>query len=272
MRRDPRWPQLALCAGLSLFTVFAGFVTAGHASLALLVGLGLWVFGIFFAGLYRDEILPIVGEKLLVSFTLIFWYGFAAEFYHGTRLQQVLLVVSLLPSAATLYVAWARPVLASWSRLTLYAWYLLIVVFLGWLQFPFGNLSIFAGGSGRGWLGPIDAFATGMASLYLLANAFYLYLLLPIPGNGQSFSDRMRQWHDLTHLMTQRCSDQDGPSHGQALAIVGVLAAGLLVNYAFALLPYSLMISVAIVASALLLERPSVRLALSGSAESAAND
>lgn len=226
---------------------------------AFIAGVGLGVFGLFFSGLYRDEILPPVGDKLLLAFTLIFWFALVTGFYHGTQPQRMLLYVSLPPTAAIVYVAAVRPALGFWGKLWLYTWYLVIVVFLGWLQFPFGNLSIFNDRAAIGWLGPIDAFATGMALLYLLANAFYLYLLLPIPGKGQSFSNRMREWHELTDLMTQRCSDQDGPGDGRAFAIIAALGPLLLLNYVFEALPNSLVVSTAIVASAALLERPPVR-------------
>ena len=263
VRRNPKWPQLALCAGVALVGVIAAFVKGGGHHPALIIGVGLGVFGVFFAGVYRDEILPPVGDKLLLAFTLIFWFGLVTGLHHGTQPQPALMLASLLPTAATIYIAALRPDLCFWGKLGLYTWYLMIVVFLGWLQFPLGNLSIFNDRAAIGWLGPIDALATGMASLYLLVNAFYLSLLLPIPGRSESFSDRMKAWHELTALMTQRCSDQDGPGDGRAFAIIGTLGALLLLNYVLEVLPNSLVISLAIVAAAALLERPPVRHAVS---------
>ena len=253
VRRNPRWAQLAACAGIALFGVVAA-VVEGHNPIVA-IGVGLGVFGLFFAGVYQAEILPPVGDKLLLAFTLIYWFALVTELYHGTQPPQALMLASLVPTAATIYVAVRRPALGFWGKLWLYTWYLVIVVFLGWLQFPFGNLSIF-GRANIGWLGPIDAFVTGMASLYLLTNAFYLFELVPIPGKSQSFNDRMKQWHELTDLMTQRCSDQDGPGDGRALAIIAALGSLLLLNYVLQVLPNALVISVAIVASATLLERP----------------
>jgi len=263
VRRNPKWTQLAICAGCALLAPVALHLRHGGDDPSIQVGLGLGIAGVMLAAVYQDEILPPVGDKLLLAFTLIFWFGFVTEFYHGTQLQQVLMFAALLPTTGTIYVAALRPALGFWGKLALYTWYLVIVVFLGWLLFPFGNLSIFAGSATLGWLGPIDAFATGMASLYLLANAYYLFALLPIPGRSQSFSDRMKEWHELTDLMTQRCSDQDGPADGRAFAIIGVLGPLLLLNYVFGLLPNSLVISCAIILAATLLERLPTREALS---------
>jgi hypothetical protein len=259
VRRNPKWTQLAGCAGLGLVIAAIAHLKHPDGDPFMYVGIGLGMSGVALAMFYQDEILPPVGAKLLLAFTLIFWFGFVADLYHGTQLQLLLAFAGLLPTAAVVYVAWVRPALGFWGKLGLYTWYLVIIVFLGCLQFPFGNLSIFHDGSALGWLGPIDAFATGMASLYLLTNAYYLSELLPIPGRNQSFSDRMKDWHELTDLMTQRCSDQDGPAEGPAFAIIGALGLLLLLNYVLELLPNSLVISAAIILAAVLLERAPIR-------------
>lgn len=261
---------MGLCAFFTLLVVVPTALKSPNA-LALQIGIGLGFFALLLSGLYRDEILPVVGEKLLLTFTLIFWYGFATELYRGSHAQQILALVCLVPTVMTIYAAWTRPVLGFRAKLALYTWYLLIIVILGWLQFPFGNLSIFGGrAAGLGWLGPVDAFATGMASLYLLVNAFYLYMLIPIPGRSQSFSDRMREWHRLTDLMTQRCSEQDGPSDIQAAVVLALIGGGLAVNYVLVLVPHSLAVSLAIIAAAVGLERLPVRHALRGAGPIAA--
>jgi hypothetical protein len=71
--------------------------------------------------------------------------------------------------------------------------------------------------SGR-WIGASDRVLWGMAFLYLAINATYLYYLVPIPGRGQSWVDRMKEWHAFTDLMTQRY-DGDPPRLRQALVI-----------------------------------------------------
>jgi hypothetical protein len=263
VRRDPKWGQLAAVAGFALFGGVLTYTMSHVRDPSLFIGVWLAVFGFMLGIVYTDEILPAVSDKLLLAFTLIYWYSLVTEYYHGTSGQRLLMYASVPPSVASLYVAVMRPPLGFWSKLALYTWYLVIVVVLGLLQFPFGNLKIF-GGRSPGWLGPIDALATGLVLMYLLANVSYLYLLIPMPSRGQSFGDRMQEWHQFTQVMTQRCSDEDGPPAGQGFAILGVLGAGLLLNYRFALLPNPLVISLAMIAAALLLERPPVRQVLAG--------
>jgi hypothetical protein len=262
VRRNPRWGFLGACVAAVFVGAFATYLKDRGSTPAEDTAVGLGLFAVVFASVYADQILPVVSEKLLFTFTVIFWYGYATEFYRGTNTQQLLAVASLVPTVATIYAAWTRPTLGFWGKLTLYCWYLLIVVFLGWLQFPFGNLSIFDERAPLGWLGPIEALATGMASLYLLANAWYLYLLVPIQGKGQSFSDRMKDWHELTGLMTQRCSEEDGPSDNQTAVVLAVIGSSLILNYLFKLLPNPMVISLAIIAAAVGLERLPVRKAL----------
>jgi hypothetical protein len=204
-----------------------------------------------FGALFRKDILPVVSEKLLLVLTVLFWYGFAATFYRGTIAQIIMMSVALVPSALTVHVALTRPPLNFWLKLFLYTWFLMIVVALGLFQFPYGNLRIFTEHRVP-WMSAADALATGMALVYLVVNAMYLYLLIPIPGKTQSFGDRMKQWHELTDLMTQRCTE-DEPTHAQALLTVGIIGALAFVNYAFHLIPASLFISGTLIVCAFLL-------------------
>ena len=77
----------------------------------------------------------------------------------------------------------------------------------------------------------------------------------------------MQQWHELTNLMTQRCSEEDGPSDNQTAVVLAAIGGGLALNYVFALLPPAMAVSIAIVAAGMGLERLPVRHALSLAAE-----
>jgi hypothetical protein len=225
------------------------------------IALGFASFAFVFACMFKDDILPVVTEKMLLSYSIIFWYGFATSFYEGTNGQKVLMVLCALPSAATVEAAFTRASFNFSGKLFLYAWFLVIVVSLALFQFPYGSLSIFDGNKEVPWLGWLDGLLTGMASMYLVVNAAYLFLLLPIPGRTQSFSDRMEEWHELTDLMTQRCVDE-GTISLQTLLTVAIVTGILLLNYAFPVLPNSLLMSVAILVSAVAFSKDSTDRAL----------
>ena len=251
IRLDFRWGRLACCVAAGFIVYVMNNDKPGYDAPAQ-AQVGFLIFAFLFGWLYKEDILPVVSEKLLLALTVLFWYGFAAEFYRGTAGQFILMGLATVPSSLTVYAALMRPPMSFWFKLLLYTWFLVVLVSLGLFQFPFGNLTIFKVQLAVPWLEPIDALATGMAFVYLAVNATYLYLLVPIPGKGQSFSDRMKDWHQLTDLMTQRCSDE-GPTHAQALWIVGILGGLVLGNYAYHWVPASLLISVALITSGFLL-------------------
>ena len=132
-----------------------------------------------------------------------------------------------------------------WGKLLFYSWFLVIVVTLGLFRFSFSHLSLFFDRAHTPWIGSVDCLLTGMAFLYLIVNATYIWELIPIPGKNQSWQDRMRQWHELTGLMTKRCDDQQ-PSHLQTVMIIVLQGGGLLLDYQYHLVPAGLLINVLI--------------------------
>jgi hypothetical protein len=226
----------------------------------LLMCLGF--FSCWFAMAFKDDVLPVVSEKILLFYSLIFWFAFFTYFYRGTTLHNVLLVVLLLPSAATLFISFLRPELSFVWKLYLYTWFLCTVISLGLIQFPYHHLSIFLARQEIPWLTPLDCVVGGMAFLYLAVNIAYLYELIPIPERNQSWKERMKKWHELTGLMTQRVAE-DQPTHRQTLLLLVGMSAVLLPVYFLRLLPSGLLINVLIVLpSVLALGRNSVRIEL----------
>jgi len=264
IRADIKWGQLGACVGIVLFGIAVGLIRDRHPNPVGLAMGGFAVFVFAFAVMFQAEVLPVVTETLVLAYTLIFWYGLNA-LYPGGHPPQLLLLACALPTLAAMWVALARPRLGFPGKLLLYSWFLVMVVVLAWWQLPWSNLAIFEVRRAVPWLGPLDGLVTGMALMYLCVNAVYLYMLVPIPGRNQSFADRMREWHEMTDLMTQRCDDS-GPTVMQAAAIVVVLGGALVLNAVYALVPSRLVISVAIVLSAFAFGRVTAAAALDAAA------
>ena len=137
IHRNPRWGRLALCflcpAGL------LGFMIAdagGRFELAHL-GFGFCMFAFLLGCSYQEDILPSISESALLSYTVIFWYGFASSFCEGTRAHIVIAALCALPSSAAVYTAFVHERNAFWWKLLLYVWFLAIVVTLQVQFFPF---------------------------------------------------------------------------------------------------------------------------------------
>jgi hypothetical protein len=260
IRGDWNWGKLAVCIAVGA----AGMLPGKHEHqyqpyVHVLFALGLFAF--FFAIWFKNDLLPVISEKVLLSYSSIFWFAFFSYFYKTTVFNNLLLVALLLPSAATIVVAVLSPKLNFVWKLCLYTWFLSIVVSIGLLQFPFRHLAIFLSPQASPWLTPLDCIVAGMAFLYLAVNIAYLYELIPIPGKHQSWADRMKEWHALTDLMTQRFEDE--PMHRTGMLLLAGQGVALLVIYFFHWVPAGLTINLFVVLPSILaLGKNSTSLAL----------
>jgi hypothetical protein len=197
------------------------------------------------AVLFEKAILPVINEKIVLSYTLVFWYAIFVNF-EKLGLPDWLLYASLIPTAAALVIALTQPPLNLFWKASMYAWFLVLVLSLGLVQFSFGRLLIFISPSDAPWLSPIECVTTGMAFIYLCVNAAFLFELIPIKGRTQTWEQEMKEWHALTNLMAYRF--MDGPSPAVVVAVVVVVEGGVLIgNYLYHLIPDGLLISLLIV-------------------------
>jgi len=251
LRGDWNWWKLAGCAGFAL----AGLIPGKHERVYQPLLHVLMVFSFFsvtFAFIFKRDILPLISEAVLLSYTLVFWFAFFAYYYHGDPLQICLMIALLVPTVATLFIAFRKTKLGFALKLILYTWFLVITVCLGLLQFPFSQLSLFFADRQVPWASPLDSAAAGMAFMFLAANATYVFYLIPIPDKNESFEERMRHWHEFTDLMTQRFADAQ-LTFKQASAVLGLEGGALLANALYKWLPPGLLINAAIVLPPMLL-------------------
>lgn len=209
-------------------------------------------FAVIFALAFKEDILPAIGEKLLLSYSLIFWFAFFSYFHRPTVLHKALLVLMLVPTAATVGIAYRRTALNFTLKLMLYTWFLCIVVGLGLFQFPFYQLKLFFQNQEIPWVTPLESVSAGMAFLYLAANATYIFYLVPIPGKNESWAERMQRWHEFTDLLTRRF-DADTALDRATEVLLGVECVALGLDYYFHWLPSGFLINLLIVLPGILL-------------------
>jgi hypothetical protein len=247
------WQPLKLigCIGLSMLGALRGKHETVYQPLfhVLLV---FSMFAVIFALLFKEDILPALNERLLLSYSMIFWFAFFSYFYHGAFVQNVLLIILLIPTTFTILVAYRKPILTFTVKLILYTWFLTMVVCLGLFQFPFYQLKLFFQDQEIPWVTPFDSISAGMAFLYLAANATYIFYLIPIPGRNESWAERMQHWHEFTDLMTRRFED-DVNMNRAGLVILGGEFVILALDYFFHWLPRDPLINALIVLPGVLL-------------------
>lgn len=252
IHRRPRWGSFAICIFVPAIVLGIVSADARHRFELWNLGFAFCMFAFFLAWMYQEDILPLIGETALLSYTVIFWYGVGSSFYEGGHDHVALMALCALPTCAVLYTGFVRERHGFWWKLLLYVWFLTIVITLQVQFFPFWNLSIFDEHMDVSWQGPLECLLAGMAALCLVVNATWLFLLIPIPARGQSFRDRMREWQMLTDLMTKRVADEQA-SYAEATLTISIIGGLLLLNHVFTWLPRPMAISIAILATAFLL-------------------
>jgi hypothetical protein len=269
MRGDWSWGKLGGCVAVGLFGLFPG--KHEHVYQPLFHVLMVFsLFSVVFAFMFKEDILPIISEAVLLWYTVVFWYAFIAYSPAGKPPPTALVVLLFVPTSVTLYLAVVKTQLGFALKLGLYTWFLTIIVCLGLLQFPFSQLKLFFEHHQVPWVTPFESVTAGMAFLFLLANAAYVYYLIPIPGRGQSLADRMKEWHEFTDLLTQRFDDAQ-VTLVQAVIALGVGGTALLLNAIYRWLPPELVINVAIVVPAIVFH-PRVGLLRISASESNSSD
>jgi hypothetical protein len=251
MRGDWDWMKLGGC----LLIALCALLPDKHEHIYQPLSHVLMIFSIFalmFALLFVKDILQVLTAPLVLSYTLVFWFAFFTFFYDGTSRHQQLVLLLLVPSAASLIIAMWRGPLGFVTKLVLYSWFLIVIVSLGLMQFPFSQLAIFFEDQQLPWVTPLESFAAGMAFLFLLVNATYVFYLVPIPGKSESWAHRMKDWHEFTDELTQRV-DNSQMARARIAAVLGVEAVALLLNANFHWLAPGLVINIALVLPAIVL-------------------
>jgi hypothetical protein len=249
MRGDWDWMKLGGC----LLFALCGLLPGKHEHVYHPLFHVLMIFSMFslmFALSFLKDILQVVDAAVVLSYTLVFWFAFYA--YFGASEHRELVLLAVLPSVATLIMAVRRGPTGFVSKLMLYSWFLVVIVSLGSMQFPFSQLKIFFEDEQLPWVAPLESFVAGMAFLFLLVNATYVFQLVPIPGRSQSWASRMREWHVFTNELTQRVGDSQVSRARAILVLVGE-GATLLLNGMYHWFSPGLMINMAIVIPAIVL-------------------
>lgn len=181
-------------AGWALASWFIGLIPGKHEQeyqLLFHVSYGMLVAGGVFTYLFRDRLLPRVGGRVLLAWNLLLVY-IAVNGGWNSPLEVFLLAI---PTGATVVNAFTDIDRRFGWKVFFQAWFSTILLVIAIYCFDAGLLGVFVGdGGGVPTLrSPLQMLAGGAASLYIIANAWFVLALVPIPGRGQSWDSRMKQ-------------------------------------------------------------------------------
>lgn len=161
------------------------------------------LFGFILAFAFKKEILPKISEKVILVFTLIFWYSWINAMGFSQIISMTIFIPALFPTALVFFVAFTSYRIPFVLKITLYAWFLIIVSSMGIHLYSDIIKSIFLH-QPLPHFGLFELFLLGSSSLYLITNLTYLQYLIPLPAKSKSYSDRMKEWKKFVDLLANK--------------------------------------------------------------------
>jgi hypothetical protein len=127
---------------------------------------------------FRREILRGVNEETLFSCTLVFWYVMLVNVESWGGYWYFVFLFASIPSSFALVNPFIKEKQGYKMKLLLYSWYLIIVIVLLYSQFSFGDSPVLNNDFVPEGKTALDMLLTGMVSLYLGVNVFYVFSLI----------------------------------------------------------------------------------------------
>lgn len=208
------------------------------------------IFIVSFIGLFFYKALYEINEKILLVWTLIFWYAYAVNFnpLHWAS------IIFLVPTFVVLVAGFAPAHIDYFWKAFLYGWFLFILLFLAFVQFKLSSFDLLL--SPKKITASYDfftAFSAGMLSLSVIL--YGSHLLAFLPTSNKHWSVRAREIRDHAINLSMKYSDYQ-MAFKEALTILVLIGGIFLGNYYFKITSNDLVINLAIIGSFLYSERP----------------
>ncbi|MBI3980644.1 hypothetical protein HY345_01470 [Candidatus Microgenomates bacterium] len=247
-----------------------GFIACIGASLLLITllaiedtnrnDLALIAYGYFFCFLIvfttttflAKEILHSVSELDVLIYTILFWFITITKFSplnwptSGELFALMFFIILVGFSLTVLFSSVVNSVNGAVTEIALYVWFIFINIFLfftliGPEIFNVRELS-------RNYPSPFSSFLNGFVFFGIASNICLLYNLLPIPGKGQEFGEKLNQIKGLLEVIKLKFKDKQARPLFSLLVIV-TLSFILMSNYSYQLVGYNDLLFVILILS-----------------------
>ena len=195
-------------------------------------------FSIVFAITFRNEILPVINEGTILSFTIVFWFVLLENFNYFCI---PLVAIAVIASIGTLVLAFTKIKIGFYSSVFFYGWFLIMSLFIGVMQVLYFFVD-------KPSISGIDAFVFGMLFLYLMANYIYIFMLISVPPfpNPATFSKDIKNWKRDMQYFAVKYSKHQMPLPVSLLIII-IEGGTLLLNYLYNFIPLYFLVALFIV-------------------------
>ncbi len=198
------------------------------------------VFAIFFIIHFRNEILPVVNERVILIWHLIFLYVYFRKFENFNYICIFAVVIGIINLLNVLLkINWGTAI-----RFLFYVWFLIMIVFISVAQFTISDLALI---SKPEFVEQhfFYYFLLGMVCMYIFAHLWHLVRLIPIPEDGQTWRQRFKIWKSDTIFLASKYINIH--TDYTSLFIILALTALLVINYFFNIINDKYFINLAII-------------------------
>ena len=203
------WEGLWVMLGIAALSLLGLGPGEGEYVLSRHVISCLAIFYVLFALVFINRVLPVINERTLVHYTLVFHYWFwtcLGDF--PSKHFALTVVLTAVPTIGVLVSACTPLRLSSGQRLAAYLWYLAISIALLASQILTGGFYPLVYEGIDSLTGFVLALTTGMSMLFLFSNVFYILALLPVRFPGQTAAKRMQKIQEHAQLIVGKYSDE----------------------------------------------------------------
>jgi hypothetical protein len=163
------------------------------------------------SGIFSRKILPKINERSLLLFNVQFLYFGIVKLYPVIGHHPIAFIPLFIAGICSLSVLINAIIPVKpprWAKIYFYAWYLVMSVGMLFLIFPAGILLDILSMDRIVKLGWLQCVTSGMIAVYLGLNTLNVFLLIPIPGKGQSFENRIKDLREHIAMLNSKYEDE----------------------------------------------------------------
>jgi len=195
-----------------------------------LIVVGIYVVSYSFLQIHK--ILPDISEQTVLQLSLLTLYIYDTSFYRPDILGNTILLILITFTLLSIFLGFVNYILPNGLKLIFYVIFLLLSTAIGLSYFSFNILNIFLKPGFANQFGYYEAFFSGIAFMYLLANVAYILWLIPLPGKNQTMRDRIREWKEFVKILIGKHTNAQLHPMQTGLNII-IIGGILIINYFF---------------------------------------